>query len=405
MADERNNLTPVNEWTDVTQIEQNDYVLGGAGQVSNLQAQALLNRTFFLKNLIDNLITQIEIKDQAQDDAIDSKVAIADIVNNTSTTTEGKVLDGRVGKTLKDLIDTNYNTLDTAIGLRILKSDIVTNYTTNSTTKVVSASVAYQLKALIDGKQPAGSYVLTSNVVNNTTTTASGKVLDGRVGKTLADTISSNYTTLNTNKVNKTDIVDNLTTNDATKVLSAKQGKVLNDKLISSVPIGTVLPYFGADSNLPATFQKCAGQTLTKASYSELFNAFLSAGMVSSSATSFVVPDLRKRYLKGSIRNDSAGYIGRFLNEKLPNITGALGVSQLMWNDQNLIDYGGAIRFIGGDGSGIMADGGSPGIQLRKATFRASDSNSIYGVGSQTGDGGQNVIPFSCIVNWIIRVK
>ena len=52
-----------------------------------------------------------------------------------------------------------------------------------------------------------------------------------------------------------------------------------------------------------------------------------------------------------------------------------------------------------------MGDGGSAAIQLKKATFRASDSNYIYGVGSQTGDGGQSVIPLSCIVNWIIRVK
>ena len=313
------------------------------------------------------------------------------------------------------------------------------NYTTTIAGKVLDARVAVSLKTLIDGKQPSGSYVLTSNVVNVLNTTVTGKVLDARAGKTLNDTITSNYNTLNTNKVNKSDIVtnyttnntskvlaasvgvslkalidtkintsniaDNLTTNDATKVLSAKQGKILNEKLLSSIPVGSVLPYFGADSSLPSTFQKCAGQTLTKASYPELFNAFLSAGMVSSSATSFVVPDLRRRYLKGAIRNDSAGYIGRLLNEKLPNINGALGVSQLMWSEQNLIDYGGAIRFIGGDGRGWMGDGGSAAIQLKKATFRASDSNYIYGVGSQTGDGGQSVIPLSCIVNWIIRVK
>ena len=434
------NITPVDNWSDIPQIEQTDYVLGGEGQIANQQAQALANRTENLKNTVTSNKTTQDNKNDSIDAAINdlntNKVNKSDIVNNATTTASGKVLDGRMGKTLNDTITSNYNTLNTN---KVNKSDVVNNYTTTTAGKVLDARVAVSLKTLIDGKQPSGSYVLTSNIVNNATTTVSGKVLDGRMGKTLNDAIVSNYNTLNTNKINKSDIVanyttnnsskvlaasvgvllkalidtkintsniaDNLTTNDATKVLSAKQGKILNEKLLSSIPVGSVLPYFGADSSLPSTFQKCAGQTLTKASYPELFNAFLSAGMVSSSATSFVVPDLRRRYLKGAIRNDSAGYIGRLLNEKLPNINGALGVSQLMWSEQNLIDYGGAIRFIGGDGRGWMGDGGSAAIQLKKATFRASDSNYIYGVGSQTGDGGQSVIPLSCIVNWIIRVK
>ena len=434
------NITPVDNWSDIPQIEQTDYVLGGEGQVANQQAQALANRIENLKNTVTSNKTTQDNKNDSIDAAINdlntNKVNKSDIVNNATTTASGKVLDARMGKILNDTITSNYNTLNTN---KVNKSDVVNNYTTTIAGKVLDARVAVSLKTLIDGKQPSGSYVLTSNVVNVLNTTVTGKVLDARAGKTLNDTITSNYNTLNTNKVNKSDIVtnyttnntskvlaasvgvslkalidtkintsniaDNLTTNDATKVLSAKQGKILNEKLLSSIPVGSVLPYFGADSSLPSTFQKCAGQTLTKASYPELFNAFLSAGMVSSSATSFVVPDLRRRYLKGAIRNDSAGYIGRLLNEKLPNINGALGVSQLMWSEQNLIDYGGAIRFIGGDGRGWMGDGGSAAIQLKKATFRASDSNYIYGVGSQTGDGGQSVIPLSCIVNWIIRVK
>ena len=433
------NITPVDNWSDIPQIEQTDYVLGGEGQIANQQAQALANRTENLKNTVTSNKNTQDNKNDSIDAAINdlntNKVNKSDIVNNATTTASGKVLDARMGKTLNDTITSNYNTLNTN---KVNKSDVVNNYTTTTAGKVLDARVGVSLKALIDGKQPSGSYVLTSNIVNNATTTVSGKVLDGRMGKTLNDAIVSNYNTLNNNKINKSDIVtnyttnntskvlaasvgvslkalidtkinttniaDNLTTNDATKVLSAKQGKILNEKLLSSIPVGSVLPYFGADTSLPSTFQKCAGQTLTKASYPELFNAFLSAGMVSSSATSFVVPDLRRRYLKGAIRNDSGGYIGRLLNEKLPDIWGVLGVSQLMWSAQDLIVYGGAIRYTS-DGTLWQADGGSPGIQLRRASFRASDSNNIYGVGSQTGDGNQSVIPLSCIVNWIIRVK
>ena len=152
---------------------------------------------------------------------------------------------------MNDLITSNYNTLNTN---KINVSDIVTNYTTNNTSKVLAASVAVSLKTLIDGKQASGSYVLTSNVVNNTTTTTSGKVLDGRVGKTLADSITSNYNTLNTNKVNKSDIADNLTTNNASKVLSAKQGYVLKGLIdTANTNIDTKLAKTDVVNNLTTT--------------------------------------------------------------------------------------------------------------------------------------------------------
>lgn len=430
------NIIPVDNWSDIPQIEQTDYVLGGEGQIANQQAQALANRIENLKNTVTSNKTTQDNKNDSIDAAINdlntNKVNKSDVVNNATTTTSGKVLDARMGKTLNDTITSNYNTLNTN---KVNKSDVVNNYTTTTAGKVLDARVAVSLKTLIDGKQPSGSYVLTSNIVNNATTTVSGKVLDGRMGKTLNDAIVSNYNTLNTNKINKSDIVanyttnntskvlaasvgvslkalidtkintsnivDNLTTNDATKVLSAKQGKILNEKLLSSIPVGSVLPYFGADSSLPSTFQKCAGQTLTKASYPELFNAFLSAGMVSSSATSFIVPDLRRRYLKGAIRNDSAGYIGRLLNEKLPEISGS-------WrnNSNSGTEVSGCYYIINGDVNATTAEHAKRYTGCNKIIgFSASRSNSIYGVGSQTGDGGQSVIPLSCIVNWIIRVK
>jgi hypothetical protein len=278
----------------------------------------------------------------------------SNVVNVLNTTVAGKVLDARAGKTLNDLITSNYNTLNTN---KVNKSDIVTNYTTNNTTKVLSASVGYALKVLIDTK------INTSDAVKIT------------------------------------DIVNNLTSTATNKPLSAYQGKLLNDKIISSVPIGTVLPYFGVDSSLPSTFQKCAGQSLTKASYPELFNVFVSSGIVSSSATSFTIPDLRKRYLKGSIRNDSQGYIGRFLNEKLPDITGNMYSTDRGYSNV----YTGAFKLLS-RWSTNYAWGGSD-TWGTDVSFKASDSDHTYNDNSQTGDGGQSVIPLSCIVNWIIRVK
>ncbi|MBO7043795.1 hypothetical protein J6W34_04580 [bacterium] len=222
------NIIPVDNWSDIPQIEQTDKVLGGEGQIANQQAQALANRVENLKNTVTNNKTTQDNKNDSIDSAINdlntNKVNKSDIVNNSTTTASGKVLDGRMGKTLNDAITSNYNTLNTN---KVNKSDVVNNYTTTTAGKVLDARVGASLKTLIDGKQPSGSYVLTSNVVNVLNTTVSGKVLDARAGKTLNDSITSNYNTLNTNKVNISDIADNLTTNNASKVLSAKQGYVL----------------------------------------------------------------------------------------------------------------------------------------------------------------------------------
>lgn len=235
------NITPVDNWSDIPQIEQTDYVLGGEGQIANQQAQALANRIENLKNTVTNNKTTQDNKNDSIDAAINdlntNKVNKSDIVNNATTTASGKVLDGRMGKTLNDTITSNYNTLNTN---KVNKSDVVNNYTTTTAGKVLDARVAVSLKTLIDGKQPSGSYVLTSNIVNNATTTVSGKVLDGRMGKTLNDTIVSNYNTLNTNKINKSDIVTNYTTNNTTKVLSASVGYALKALIDTKINISNI---------------------------------------------------------------------------------------------------------------------------------------------------------------------
>ncbi|HQZ59955.1 MAG TPA: hypothetical protein PLQ39_09770, partial [Acinetobacter sp.] len=48
------NLTPVNSFDDVIQLETNTIALGGVGGPMNAQAQALLNRTAYLANKLDS---------------------------------------------------------------------------------------------------------------------------------------------------------------------------------------------------------------------------------------------------------------------------------------------------------------------------------------------------------------
>lgn len=84
---------------------------------------------------------------------INQKVNVSDVVNNLTTTSAGKVLDARQGKTLNDKFGSYYNKTET------------------------------------DSK--LGTKLSTSNVVNNLTTTSSGKALDARQGKTLNDKFGS----------------------------------------------------------------------------------------------------------------------------------------------------------------------------------------------------------------------
>jgi microcystin-dependent protein len=55
------NLTPVDTFSDVYQIETTDPVLGGAGGISNLQGQQLANRTLYLKNQLEALAKRLPV--------------------------------------------------------------------------------------------------------------------------------------------------------------------------------------------------------------------------------------------------------------------------------------------------------------------------------------------------------
>jgi len=58
------NLTPTAAWSDVYKIETTDLVIGGANTaICNKQAQAIINRIEYLKNLIDTFENQVNTLD------------------------------------------------------------------------------------------------------------------------------------------------------------------------------------------------------------------------------------------------------------------------------------------------------------------------------------------------------
>lgn len=79
------NLTPVNTWSDVYQLETTDAVLGGAGQIDNAQAQALLNRTEYLKVRLGSHFTHLGITALPGNTAITSNHIGKLLVFNAST--------------------------------------------------------------------------------------------------------------------------------------------------------------------------------------------------------------------------------------------------------------------------------------------------------------------------------
>ena len=120
-----------------------------------------------------------------------------DIIDNTSTNDNTKVLSAKQGKLLNDT--------------KLNKTDVIGNLTNTDDTKALAAS---QGKILNDKKIDKTAI---ENAVNSSDV---NKVLSAAMGKFLND-----------NKVAKSEIVDNTSTDDATKPLSARQGKSLQDEI------------------------------------------------------------------------------------------------------------------------------------------------------------------------------
>lgn len=120
-----------------------------------------------------------------------------DIIDNTSTNDNTKVLSAKQGKLLNDT--------------KLNKADVIGNLTNSDDTKALAAS---QGKILNDKK-------IDKTAIENTVNSSDvNKVLSAAMGKFLND-----------NKVAKSEIVDDTSTDDATKPLSARQGKSLQDEI------------------------------------------------------------------------------------------------------------------------------------------------------------------------------
>lgn len=360
------NLTPIDEFSDVVQIETTDIWRGGSGGKANEQAQALTNRTYYLNNKLTDEVERIDNKDDSQDEDIES-------LENRATALENEVINARGGKTnldtrLDDIEsvnttqNTNISNLQTEVtnargGKTNLKTRIdeiatsVSNLsngqvTTNKnniathTTQINSINTQISnangvvgtstLKATVENliarintKQASGSYVLTSNIVTNYTTNNTSKVLAANVGVLLKSLIdgkqaSGNYVTWSQ--------VANAISNDTTKVARAdtvfqtKNAVNINMPVGSIIMIGTGMP--------PTGWLECNGQQLSTSSYSDLYNVIKNRyGSPAPSSGYFRVPNLNGRFPEGNSLPDVNNC---YAEPGLPNITahGFMGEAQ-----------------------------------------------------------------------------
>lgn len=130
----------------------------------------------------------------------------------------------------------------------------------------------------------------------------------------------------------------------------------------------------------------CNGQAISRTTYSSLFELLGTKFGKGDNSTTFNLPDYRGKFLRG-LGGNSAADIYTTQNEGLPDITGTLNV------DENGVSaLTGAFSNTGTNVSGAEGNGNA-----RKAQFKASASNTIYGA-------SEHVTPINQAINYFIKV-
>lgn len=155
-----------------------------------------------------------------------------------------------------------------------------------------------------------------------------------------------------------------------------------------SLPIGTILPYPTSDSTkIPNGYLVCDGSELSRAEYPELFNIIGTSYGAGNGATTFNIPDIRKRIPVGYDSSDADfDTIGATGGEKAHTLT----ISEMPSHSHSFrLAYGGNDPFNGlGYATNISGD--------------FSDASKIQNTGG--GQAHNNLQPY-IVLNYIIKVK
>ena len=171
------------------------------------------------------------------------------------------------------------------------------------------------------------------------------------------------------------------------------------DASVYSLPIGSIIPFGGAI--LPTGFLLCDGQAISKTKYVELYKVVGDLYGESGSEDTFLLPDLRDRFVQGA-----NGNLGTSKTAGLPNITGEVGYIKSIgdgsyWQGINIntgVFKSSQQTVKTSPTPTTAAESTSHSQPPSTIVFKASDSNSIYG-------NSDTVQPPSVCLNFVIKAE
>lgn len=278
-------LTPTPVFDDVTQLETTDYVLAGAGGISNQQAQELANRTEYLRNLLNQLAAQL------------------------IPPVSGAVLSGRV---------------DTLTGLDILLTSHPTLHLVLNAAPSYPCVLAFQNGLDTNGLEKVGYKRLTANInLNNTPGIAATYLAYAQlVGSTVF--LESTYRNVSCQPIPPS-VVDGLWFDYNANQWYEAQGA--SWVAVTIVPLGTFtwngsnvtsvrnfpygVPYFdrrtqageykmhAANETPLGGYLLCDGSAVSRVNYPRLYSRIGTTYGVGNGSTTFNLPDLRGEFMRG----------------------------------------------------------------------------------------------------------
>jgi len=245
---------------------------------------------------------------------------------------------------------TTFNSIDWGTDTYFIKTETDpaggSNYTITGTSQLLS--VPFALYAKSAGNGFSGKY---DDLKNKPNLSDTSKYLKAEVdpmfnvsvakGISMQDTAKwnakSNFSGVYSNLIGKPNIPTKTSelTNDAGFVTPTTGG----------VPAGTVLPFTGI--NAPAGYLLCDGSAISRMTYSDLFSTMGSAYGAGDGTTTFNLPDLRGRFLRGvdgTAGNDpdNSTRIASNIGGNTGNAIGSLQSDTLKSHKHNFIVSGGS---------------------------------------------------------------
>ena len=153
----------------------------------------------------------------------------------------------------------------------------------------------------------------------------------------------------------------------------------------SNFPAGMIMPFAG--TSIPAGWLLCDGSSVLKTTYSDLYSA-LGDAWGSSSSTTFNIPDLRGRFLRGV--DSGSGNDPDASSRTAINSGGNTGDNVGSYQDDEFKTHNHAY------------DKKMSGNQWLQTGY-ASDSNVGFGNESTSNTGGLETRPKNAYVNYIIK--